>query len=137
MLERAGCADHRVVSNRRLTVDHDELHAKVEHIDFFSTTVRAFKLASLEDRCEDYGQLATYKGGLEGAPVRFVLDDHHAFELGRPERVCGNTAAMLEETRYARFFDVAGDRRQHFGPFDCADTMAMPTSDDEGGAACC
>lgn len=85
-------------------------------------TVRAFQLASLEDRCEDYGQVATYQGGLTGAPIQFHLDDGHCSEVGRPERICGNTAAMLAETRDPPFFQVSGDRRQHFGLFDCGPT---------------
>ena len=90
-------------------------------IDFYSTTVRAFKLASLEDRCEDYGQIATYQGTLDGSPHKFHLDDHHCFLTHKPMPVCGNTAAMLEETRLSKHFQVQGDRTRHFGLFeDCS-----------------
>ena len=63
-------------------------------------------LPDLEPRCEDYGQVATYLGGVPGAEAVLWLDDHHAFEVGRPERVCGNTADMLTRTRFAPFFRV-------------------------------
>jgi len=53
------------------------------------------------------------------------------FETGRPKLVCGNTAAMLSETRYAGFFTVTGDRARHFGTFDCA--PPLPAT----GGACC
>ena len=43
---------------------------------------RAFKLA-LEDRCEDYGQVAHYLGTIDDLPHAFDLDDHHHFETGR------------------------------------------------------
>ena len=38
--------------------------------------------------------------------------------------VCGNTAAMVSETRYARHFHLIGDRSRHFGRFDCGDAAA-------------
>ena len=64
-------------------------------------TIYLYKIVFSQDhQCEDYGQLATYLGNLESSQSLFWLDDHHAFEIGRPERVCANTAAMLAETRY-------------------------------------
>lgn len=91
---------------------------------FKSVTLRLFKLPSLEPRCEDYGQIATYRRPIEGVGAVFHLDDHHAFELGRPERVCGNTAAMLRDTRFGAHFEVVGDTTVHHGVFDCGPTMA-------------
>ena len=96
------------------------------HGRLLSRTVRAFKL-DLEDRCEDYGQVATYLGTIEDAAHAFVLDDHHRFETGRPMLVCGNTAAMLAATRYAPHFRV--DRRHattHYGLFDCGPAASTP-----------
>ena len=103
-------------------------------IDFYSVTVRAFKLPELEDLCEDYGQIATYRGGIPDCPHHFNLDDHHRFLKDKPMLVCGNTAAMLEETRYGAYFDVQGDRSRHFGPFDC--TPDGNTSVEHGGTCC-
>ena len=100
---------------------------------FESITWRAFKLP-LEDRCEDYGQVATYLGTLPHQPHAFDLDDDHHFETGRPLPVCGNTADMLGATRYARHFRVDGDKQRHFGLFDCA--PATPTATGTGGACC-
>lgn len=133
-LRAAGCLDFRVVSRSPITVNNEELEAALGNLRFQSMTVRAFKLDSLEDLCEDYGQVATYLGTLEGAPHRFVLDDHHTFQTGKPELVCGNTAAMLAETRFGEHFRVAGDRSVHYGPFDCAPDAAAPGGE---GAACC
>lgn len=115
-----GCPDVRQTSRRRLAVGDPKVRAKLGPIVFDSVTVRAFKLRTLEDRCEDYGQVATYLGSLEDAPHVFELDPNHVFETGRPERVCGNTAAMLQETRYANHFEVLGGRDRHFGLFPCA-----------------
>jgi arsenite methyltransferase len=92
--------------------------------------VRAFKL-DLEDRCEDYGQVATYRGTIPHHPHAFALDDHHRFERGRPMLVCGNTADMLARTRYAEHFSVTA-RGAHFGLFECA-----PASAAIAPAACC
>jgi SAM-dependent methyltransferase len=134
MLREVGCLDYRVVSRRRITLDNPDnsyIWRKAGMIDFYSVTVRAFKL-DLEDLCEDYGQVATYLGTIAECPHQFVLDDHHTFENGRPQAVCGNTAAMLSQSRYARHFRVAGDRSTHFGPFDCGPPLEGSIS-----GACC
>jgi hypothetical protein len=41
--------------------------------------------------------------------------------------VCGNTAAMVENTRFGKAFRVTGDHSVHYGAFDCGG----------GGAASC
>jgi arsenite methyltransferase len=89
----------------------------------------------LEDRCEDFGQVAVYKGTLPESPHFFDLDDHHHFETGRPLRVCGNTADMLSTSRYAENFEIWGDKSTHFGLFDCAPPNKSVSV--ESGAACC
>ncbi|MDP2645767.1 MAG: methyltransferase domain-containing protein [Desulfobacterales bacterium] len=138
LLARLGCSDYRVISKRPVVIDHPEVEAKVGMIDFYSMTVRAFKLANLEDICEDYGQTAIYRGTIPELPHRFPLDDHHLFMAGKPRLVCGNTAAMVGETRFARHFKVIGDRTSHFGPFDCAPAAAKNARGDPGsGNSCC
>ncbi|MBD2768043.1 methyltransferase domain-containing protein [Hymenobacter sp. BT664] len=134
LLLRLGVHDYRIHASRRLTINNPEIEAKVGNIGFYSFTVRAFKL-DLEDRCEDHGQVATYLGTIPGQPSQFVLDDHHTFETGRPMLVCGNTAAMLSETRYAPYFRVVGDRSRHFGLFDCGPVSA-PASAEASGSCC-
>jgi SAM-dependent methyltransferase len=101
-----------------------------------SVTVRAFKLGSLEDRCEDYGQVVRYRGSINGSKNALQLDDHHLFEKDRQVPVCGNTAAMLSETRLAVHFDVTGDRGTHFGLFDCAD-RPIDSGRDAAVTGCC
>ena len=34
--------------------------------------------------------------------------------------VCGKTAELVGETRFARHFRIIGDRSVRFGPFDCS-----------------
>jgi len=124
MLQRVGVSDYRVVSKCPLEVTQKEIAEKIGGITFYSMTVRAFKLDSLEDLCEDYGQAAIYNGTIQNFPHSFVLDDHHEFVTGKIKTVCGNTAAMLQETRYAEHFRLIGDRSTHFGAFDCAPEAA-------------
>ena len=130
-----GWADVRTVSSRPLEVEDKELRDKLGNARFTSQTVRAFKLPDLiEDRCEDYGQVATYRGGIEGERHAFRLDDHHLFEAGRPMLVCGNSAAMVQNTRFGRYFDVTGDRSTHFGLFDCEPATG---AGEEVAGSCC
>ncbi len=119
MMQTLGVVDFRETSRSRITIENEEIAEKVGNVVFDSITVRAFKLASLEDRCEDYGQVAYYLGSLRGHPHTFALDDHHVFETGKPMLVCGNTAAMISETRFAPHFRLVGDRSVHFGLFPC------------------
>lgn len=134
-LRALGVLDYRVVSRRRLELHDPAIEARAGMIDFHSITVRAFKL-ELEDVCEDYGQVARYRGTIPGAPHAFALDDHHLFRTGMPMLVCGNTAAMVSETRFGPHFELIGDRSTHYGPFDCA-PAASPVAAGAPAGACC
>lgn len=133
ILDRQGCADARCVSQSPIPLLDPDIEARIGMIAFRSMTMRAFRLP-LEDRCEDYGQVATYRGTIAGLPHTFVLDDHHRFETGKPLRVCGNTFDMLAQSRYAGHFELRGDKGIHFGLFDCSPGLAT-TSADSG--VCC
>jgi SAM-dependent methyltransferase len=131
LMLQLGCPDLRVCARSPVPLLDAAVEARIGMVRFESITVRAFKLA-LEDRCEDYGQTATYLGGLAEAPHAFDLDDHHHFERGRPMNVCGNTAAMLGQTRFAPLFEIRGDCSTHYGLFDCGPAPAASAA-----AACC
>ncbi len=137
LLREIGCLDYRVVTNKKISIDNPEVEAKVGMVDFYSMTVRAFKLDGLEDICEDYGQVGVYLGTIPGYPHAFELDDHHRFITGKPMLVCGNTASMLSETRFARYFKVKGDRSKHYGRFSCAPAYSKLEGNGEGGGECC
>ena len=137
LLRDLGCLDYRVVSQSPIRLEDEEIAAKVGMIDFYSMTIRAFKLDTLEDICEDYGQIATYRGTIENYPHSYALDDHHEFITGKPMLVCGNTASMLAETRLERHFRVVGDRRTHFGEFACAPGSVKREEASGSGGACC
>lgn len=133
MLDRLGCADARCVSQSPIPLLDPEIEARIGMVGFRSMTMRAFRLR-LEDRCEDYGQMATYRGSIAGLPHAFVLDDHHRLETGRPMLVCGNTFDMLALSRFARHFELHGDKSVHFGLFDCGPVPAAASST---SGACC
>jgi radical SAM/Cys-rich protein len=133
-----GCPDYRIVSKKRLTISEPEIEAKIGTIDFYSMTIRAFKLEDLEDRCEDYGQVAIYQGTIPEYPHKFILDDHHIFIAGKPMLVCGNTASMLENTRFAKHFKLIGDRSRHYGIFSCSPASEKLGKEESSiGGACC
>jgi arsenite methyltransferase len=133
LLRDLGCSDYRTVSRSPVTIDNHGIEEKIGMVDFFSMTIRAFKLPALEDICEDYGQVAIYNGRLADRPHFFDLDDHHHFLCGKPMLVCGNTASMLQDTRFTEYFQVLGDRSVHYGPFDCSPAAGQP----EGGNGSC
>ena len=137
----AGFLDPRIMEVTPISIQNDEIQEKVGAARFFSVTYRLFKISGLEPRCEDYGQVATYRGDIPFYRSSFTLDDHHVFERGRPERVCGNTAAMLETTRLRNHFSVTGSRNTHFGLFDCSETFGTKSQGSASGglssASCC
>jgi SAM-dependent methyltransferase len=136
LLAGLGVPDYRTVSERPIEITDDAIRPALGPARFVSRTVRAFKLRALEDLCEDYGQIATYRGGAPGQEHAFRLDDHHLFEAHRPERVCGNTAAMLQDTRFAAYFEVTGDRSRHFGAYPCGPTLAHVDGEATAGSCC-
>lgn len=139
LLNKLGCPDYRTLTKIRVALDNPEIEKKIGMVDFYSLTVRAFKLDDLEDICEDYGQIAVYKGTITGHPHYFDLDDHHRFISNKPMLVCGNTASMLQHTRLREHFGVHGDRAIHYGPFDCAPAAKKSEIPDDGcsGGVCC
>lgn len=142
LAKRIGFDDPRKVASAPITVNSAEILERIGTTRFMSVTWRLFRLAELDARCEDYGQVAVYRGGIPGAESMFWLDERHAFQKGRPEHVCGNTAYMLSQTRFAPFFEVQGNRDTHLGAHPCGPTgaasdAAKATSRGECGPRCC
>jgi hypothetical protein len=135
-MSSVGFADFRYTNIRPMAIGNDDIEKRIGMIGFTSRTVRAFKIDSLEDKCEDYGQVAYYEGGISGAEHCFDLDDHHRFVAHKPMLVCGNTAAMLRETRFASHFNVIGDKSTHYGLFDCSADAGKKELPD-GITGCC
>jgi SAM-dependent methyltransferase len=131
---KLGCFDYRIVNSKKITLDDPGVEKKVGMINFYSLTVRAFKL-ELEDRCEDYGQMAVYLGTIPEFPHSFTLDDHHTFLKGKPMTICGNSADILEKTRYREHFKIIGDKANHYGLFSCSPVKVK--DDNSSSCACC
>lgn len=136
LMATLGVADCRVVARSAVPLLDPAIEARIGFARFESVTYRVFKLP-LEDRCEDFGQVATYLGTLDECPHAFTLDDHHYIEAHRPMRVCGNSAAMLGQTRFARHFRIDGDTSRHFGLFDCAPSVTLQPAAGACGPGCC
>ncbi len=132
LMRKAGFLDVRAVRDRKL-------NDFVEGINFSSVVLRGFKI-DLEDQCEDYGQVAVYKGSVEGKERVFDLDLGHAFTAGQAVRVCKNTADMIKQSRYASHF-IVSEEIFHMGLFDCSpatssdgrEVAARPTN----SGSCC
>ncbi len=134
LLLKLGCPDYRVVSKAKIALNDLEIEKRIGGIEFYSMTIRVFKLADLEDRCEDYGQMAIYQGTISEHPHKFILDDHHIFIKGKPVAVCGNTSSMLSKTRLAGHFKVRGNPTTHYGLFVCSPVLIKDNTASDG---CC
>ncbi|KAJ2607384.1 hypothetical protein H4S08_004847 [Coemansia sp. RSA 1365] len=122
LCQRVGFVDARQVNPpAAVRIESPELRDLVGATQFYSITFRLFKFARpsqvLEPTREDYGQVAIYRGTIEGQRARTRFDNQWAFEANRPVLVDGNTAVMLGESWLGRHFEVRGDRSQHFGRF--------------------
>ena len=137
LARRSGFNDPRIFACSKIDLFDQETIDKIGFAHFNSITYRLFKLAVLEDACEDFGQVATYKGTVAESPHQFMLDNHHLFIKDKPMLVCGNTAAMLEETRLSKHFKVQGSRTTHFGLFEGCGTMPAVTDTDRPVGGCC
>ncbi|KAJ2720634.1 hypothetical protein GGI07_004479 [Coemansia sp. Benny D115] len=122
LCQRVGFMDARQVSAPApVRIESPELRDLVGATQFSSITFRLFKFARpasvLEPSREDYGQVAVYRGTIDGQRARTRFDNTWAFEAHRPVLVDGNTAVMLGESWLRRHFEVRGDRSLHFGSF--------------------
>jgi len=137
LAKRTGFNDPRVYACSKIDLLDQETINKIGFANFNSITYRLFKLPGLEDACEDYGQVATYKGTIKESLHHFCLDNHHVFECGKPMLVCSNTAGMLRETRLSGHFDVTGDLSTHYGLFaGCGETPLDVLQNKPAGGCC-
>lgn len=125
IMRDAGFSDARLVQCRSLS-------DVIEGIRFESVILRAFKLP-LEEACEDYGQVAVYRGTIPNHSERLEFDLGHVFDAGRAVRVCKNTADMLLGSRFSEHFMVSPELG-HLGTFDCVPAAAAQAST---GPSCC
>ena len=121
---RAGFAAPCLVEDRRLTIENPEIEQKLKGARFYSATYRLFRADGLEAGEEDYGHQVTYRGGIEHHGESFAFDKVNTFVRGRAQPVSANTWRILQQSRFARFFDFGADADEHRGAFgDAADGM--------------
>ena len=141
LAKKAGFLDPRLVEDRPLGIDNEEIALRIGHIRFFSATYRLLKIEGLETHCENYGQAVIYQGGIEHSEQAFLLDQHHLIEKGRMFPVCGNTWRMLQQSRFAPYFEFYGNTETHYGIFDDCGTLMPFSSVNQAtkvdGGSCC
>lgn len=93
------------------------IETRVGFTSFRSRTIRAIKCDNLEVTEEDYGQHATYNGGMSEMPRYFDFDTELRFIKGKPLAISGNTACMLKASRYGKYFDIT-EPKTHRGAFN-------------------
>lgn len=137
VLYKSGWNDYRVVSCTPAPINNKEVEAKIGNIGYTSDTIRAVKLPDyIEDAAENYGQFVRYNGGIEGHEHSWDLDMNHRFYKDLPVSVSGNTCAMLEHTRFSKYFTIFGDRSHHFGWFEEPEGCCGGDEDSDGGCCC-
>ncbi|MFT5388144.1 MAG: arsenite methyltransferase, partial [Candidatus Omnitrophota bacterium] len=117
LAQDVGFGDPRVYACSKIDLLDQDTIDKVGFANFNSITYRLFKVDGLEDMPEDYGQEAIYKGSIEHSKDSFVLDNQHIFEKDKPLLISSNTAKILHDSRFSKYFDVRGNTSTHKGPF--------------------
>lgn len=136
--KNAGFTDPRVVEDKPISIENEEIEALLGDIKVYSVTYRLFKIEGLESDCEDYGQAVVYNGNIPNNPNAFDLDNHHHFPKEKMITVCGNTYKMLHETRYSSAFDFYGNWDTHYGIFEgCGGKMPFTASENGSAVASC
>ena len=138
--KECGFIDPRLVEDSRITVNNKEIEKQIGNLQFYSATYRLFKIPRFDFDCEDYGQAVIYLGTIPLLPNQFILDNHHIFETGKVEKVCGNSYRMLNETRFKPHFQFIGDFSRHFGIFEgCGKNIPFTTiiNDKKEKNSCC
>ncbi|GJL95856.1 MAG: methyltransferase [Hyphococcus sp.] len=126
--KQSGFHDPRLVTNRPLAINNDELREQLGDTAFYSATYRLFKVDKLEQSNENYGQSVIYKGGILNRETVFTFDKDNVFNAGETRAVSGNTFLMLQQSRFATHFEFIGDRSTHYGLF-ASDSHELPFSD--------
>jgi ubiquinone/menaquinone biosynthesis C-methylase UbiE len=136
LMQKVGFNDCRTVSKQPLNIEDETLKTLTNNVQFYSITVRSFKL-KLEPRRENYAQFARYLGTIAQTPDRFELDQRLQFKAEVPVPVDGNTATILRRSRLAEHFKVHGETELHYGSFhDPHNDQPNPATTESSGSCC-
>jgi arsenite methyltransferase len=139
LAEDCGFADPRLVESDPVDVTDEELALRLGDIRFRSVNCRLFRVDGLEQRQENYGQQATYRGSLPHHPDELRLDEQNRFVAGAARSVSGNTVRLLTESRFSDHFEILSEDSGHLGAFSgyiVPDPFAAETGS-QPGASCC
>jgi len=115
-MNRAGFIDPRVVTSFKVSSADPIVDAEMIQLGLTSKTIRSFKISSLEDSWENFGQLAMYNGTINNCTSHFLLDKDNLFMASQAVPVSSNTADMLAISRYKDHFTIT-QQGDHLGPF--------------------
>jgi len=134
---KVGFSFPRICSRKPVDIKDEQIRMMVGNAKFYSVTYRLWKIQGLEETCEDYGHVAMYHGQIHESPLEFELDNRNVFYKNKPERICGNTALMLRESRFREYFEVAGSFQEHFGAFISRRKPPREGRSEPAKAGCC
>lgn len=116
LVKEVGFKSPRLVKDRIITIQNEQIEKKIGFANFFSGTYRLFKIPDFDNSDgENYGLKVSYKGTISTCPDTFVLDNKNKFEKGKEYSVCGNTFRILNESRFNKHFNFSGNFDTHYG----------------------
>ena len=135
LVKQVGFKSPRLVKDRVITIENEEIEKIIGFAKFNSATFRLFKIPDFDNTDgENYGLKVCYKGTIKTCPDEFILGKGHKFIKGKKYSVCGNTFRILKESRFNKHFDFEGNFDTHYGIMpNCGIKMPFSSSGDE----CC
>ncbi|XP_007530714.1 arsenite methyltransferase [Erinaceus europaeus] len=101
LAQKIGFCPPRLVDAHVITVQNKELESVIGDCRFVSATFRLFKLPKTVP-AKRYQVI--YNGGITGHEEELVFDTNFTFKEGESVEVGGETAAILENSRFAQHF---------------------------------
>jgi ubiquinone/menaquinone biosynthesis C-methylase UbiE len=90
LVKEVGFKSPRLVKDRIITIQNEQIEKKIGFANFFSGTYRLFKIPDFDNSDgENYGLKVSYKGTISTCPDTFVLDNKNKFEKGKEYSVSG------------------------------------------------
>ena len=135
LVKQVGFKSPRLVKDRIITIQNEEIEKIIGFAKFYSATFRLFKIPDLDNTDgENYKLKICYKGTISTCPDTFILDNGHKFIKGKKYDVCSNTYRILKESRFNKHFDFEGNFDTHYGIMPkCGIKIPFLSKDDE----CC
>ena len=135
LVKQVGFKSPRLVKDRVITIENEEIEKIIGFAKFNSATFRLFKIPDFDNTDgENYGLKVCYKGTIKTCPDEFILDKGHKYIKGKKYSVCGNTFRILKESRFNKHFDFEGNFDTHYGIMpNCGIKMPFSSS----GGECC